>query len=86
LYKNSTFLSIPTLSCVLASTANNKGMLNTPAFQSLFPFLRSLPLSLSLAPSLRELPCLLASDLLCPALLSVFVLKVIALKGHRVWT
>jgi hypothetical protein len=65
LYKNSAFLPIPTWSCVLASIVNNKGMLNPPAFQSLFPFLRSLPhsLLLSLAPSLS----LLASDLWCPA-------------------
>jgi hypothetical protein len=47
LYKNSAFLPVPTLSCVLAFIANNKGMLKTPAFQSLFLFLRSLPRSLS---------------------------------------
>jgi hypothetical protein len=69
LYKNSAFLPLPTLSCVLASMANNKGMLNPPVFLSLFPFLRCFPCSLLLflAPSLGELPCLLASDLRCPA-------------------
>jgi hypothetical protein len=66
---NVIFLPIPTLSCVLASIANNKGTFNPPAFQSLFPFLRSLPLSLllSLAPSLGESPPSLVSDLWCPA-------------------
>jgi hypothetical protein len=69
LYKNSAFLPIPTLSCVLAFIANNKGTFNTPAFQSLFPFLKissSLSLSLSLAPLLGELPSSLTSDLWCP--------------------
>jgi hypothetical protein len=44
----------------LAFIANNKGTLNTPASSPCFPF-KDLLLSLSLAPSLRESPRLLAS-------------------------
>jgi hypothetical protein len=36
LYKNDAFHPIPTLSCVLAFIANNKGTFNPPALQSAF--------------------------------------------------
>jgi hypothetical protein len=59
LYKNNIFCPIPTLSCVLAFIANNKGTLNPPASQSAF-FKISLSLSLS-----HSLTHSFASDLRC---------------------
>jgi hypothetical protein len=75
LYKNSAFLPIPSLSCVLASIANNKGTINPPAFQSLFPFLRSLPCSLSLYGTLaRRVTSLACLRSLVPSLVVCYCL------------